>query len=164
MCLIIGHTVCAQDNQIISKEAHYYYEGKKYELLSLDSIFCDQPDASLFYLQGKKQYSASNRLGTISLISLGLGFVSLVAIKNEPDYSFAPYYTTGPNLVIKTYGAILAGIGVLCGVASLMKGEKGIKNINKAIDLFNTNKSFSGNSVSLNIGLTDEGLGLILNF
>lgn len=157
LCLATAVTAYSQDNnQIKLTNGHYYYQDKQYELQDLETIFHEQTEASLLYMQGIQKRKAAKELGAVSLTSFGFGIIPFLKIKKATSIS---------NVVtLGVLGLVLTGTGAVCGLISLSKREKSTKHMNDAINAFNKNPPSLSNHSNLDIKITTSGVGLVLNF
>ena len=152
---------------ITEHNGSYTYQGEEYELLDLTHIMHERTNAYNIYIKGKNQYHISRYLGITGIGSLCIGTFSLLAIsKAQTDYQFDIFFTELANIQLQIIGKTFLAGGLTLGLIALSHRSKGAKNMKRAIQIYNTEGDDIGYNYQpkLNIGLTNNGMGLMLIF
>jgi uncharacterized YccA/Bax inhibitor family protein len=152
-CLLLSTSLFSQ--QIISKKgngkAPYTYAGETIKPNSLGKLLADDAEAAPFAKKANGQLITGCAFAFVGGYMVG-GEIGLLLANNEN--------TRKPNVGIAVGGLVLGNIGIILGGSSN-------RNLSKAVHIYNKNKAegYEGTSaVSLNLGVTDNGVGLSLRF
>lgn len=152
---------------ITEHNGSYTYQGEEYELLDLTHIMHERTNAYNIYIEGKNQYHIGRSVGLAGIGIIALGTTSLLAIsKPQTDYVLDIVFTELANEQLRIIGKTFLAGGLTLGLIGLSNRFKGTKNMKRAIQIYNTEGDDIGYNYQpkLNIGLTNNGMGLILFF
>lgn len=152
-----------QNNEIRTNGSAYFYQSQKYNIQDLAPLLNDDIEASLLYERGRRKYKSARTLGIISFTTIGLGIITISSVQ-KPDNLLEVVVLSGPNAFVKTTGTVFIGAGVVCGVVSLANFIDGSRTMDKAVQIFNSKNNPLGYQSTLHMGLTGNGMGLVLGF
>jgi hypothetical protein len=153
-CLLLSAGLFSQ--QIISKKtngnAPYTYDGESIKLGPLGKLLANDAEAAPFAKKANGQLVSGCVLAGIGGYMLG-GEIGLLFVNRENARE--------PNVGIAVGGLVISSFGLILGGSAN-------RNLQKAVYIYNKNEAADGpgnaRGVSLNLGVTDNGLGLSMRF
>ena len=159
----MGSITNAQNNEIRTNGNAYFYQSQKYKIQDLGPLLYDDIESSLLYEQGKRKFKSAKTLGIVGITTIGLGLITRSYIE-EPDNLLEVVILSEPNSFAKATSTLLIGVGVASGIIAFTKYLGGTRTMDKAVRIFNSKNNPMGYKSTLHMGLTGNGMGLVLGF
>lgn len=152
LALLFSSISSAQADLVSKEGTKYFYKNKEYKCEDLQPIYADSPEALEYYLSGRKSYSSARIMGYTGLTVILLSGALMLGNGNLE-------------------GFIIGGLGIAGGliieIIALVPLGRGSIKMKKAMNTFNyemIEKHGYGKEVSLSIGYTGNGVGLVYSF
>ena len=163
--ICIHSFLSAQQISQISKK-NFNYQGQTYKYEEMGHIFSQNEQANSLYLEAIQKWKAARTLGTVSLVSIGVGWITVLASlgKSFEGNCRNNSCDTADNALL--VGTSLWTIGAGLGVVSLVKKGAKKRYQRKSIDFFNQDygiKLPKENPVDVQL-VIGNGLGIQLKF
>jgi len=157
-----SYPVFANSNKIVkSKNNGNYLVGEVWigDFWSLESYFNKNHETSQYFFKAKKQNKAAKILGVTSLVLIGGGLILAAATISNHNYDLA---------IVGAFSAVFLGpalgtAGIITKISSIGNKKKaevahGVRYVNQSLD------GVIHDVASLNLGISQNGLGLVLQF
>ncbi len=154
--LFINDKILAQESLIIKgKYNKYQYEEMTFSYDELEYLLKSSPAAYSSFKKYKKRKKVSKILGWTSLGLIGTGILIGDVL---PKYECS----SGGICANFVYGVLVGVSSIIPGTIALIYHFKANSAKNKSIQVFNSERG--GDRMTLQLGFTSNGVGVILNF
>ena len=157
-------TVNAQNDfdELVQKRHRFSYQGKIYSQKEIGAIFQRKEEANEVFKASVSIYKKANIAGVTSLGLIGIGIGGVV---HEYIFATCSFATTCPKVAIVAIGLIGGCVAGSAGIAMKMDANSKMRN---SVRLFNEDLDAMGRigkyPLELNIGNTQNGVGMVLRF
>lgn len=162
--LLICFSIGLNAQQIHSfTSSQYQYNNQIYNYLEMDSVFIINNDAFNVYKKALRHKKKAKEQGYFTIGTFLVGAVAPVFDSDKMEY--CDLWCPKPGEVIRIINWIL--IAPLSGTIALINESQFVKKRKESIDIFNNGQTISYDQspqIILDVGMTQNGVGLIITF
>jgi hypothetical protein len=144
------------------KFPRFSYEGEFYKYNELQHILSKSPKANIKYQQSMRYKKTASISGFISIATLTYGLIEYTQV--EPVDYCPGFYCFTNHGVLSFFSFLVSGT---TGIVAIFNMIGGIEAQRRSINFFNElsfDQTTLKNKISLNIGIQQNGLGLVVIF